>query len=238
MKKPAYKDIIVLDNGRQVYVYDEKAINKRTVKKNSKISIIKSDLNDIIDRVIRDIQMGIEPAAVVGLILCTYERVGNDASAANGHYGASNLERHHVKKSKNGLILDYMAKSGVHQRKEVSDPLIVSEIERRIARKKPNDRIFSCTPKQVNDYLSQFNITSKDIRTFAANKFMSDALRSAPKYDKQYDRRRVFAQKLKEVAEVIGHKPQTLNSMYLTPALKKNYVESGKIKRFVRRNNG
>lgn len=235
MKKPAYSEIKVLENGRRIYVYDQKAIEKRYGKKDKKIGSIKLDISNIISTVQDDIRNGSEPAVVVGLILCTYERVGNEESAANGHYGASNLEKRHAKTVDGGVLLDYIAKSGVRQNKFVSDPLVVGAIVSRMKGKKPNERLFSCTPRQVNAYLDQFGITSKDIRTFAANKFMSDALRSEPKCDRPSERKRVFAEKLKEVANVIGHKPSTLGSMYLTPSLKKNYVDSGKIKRFTRR---
>jgi DNA topoisomerase IB len=235
MKKPKYTDIKVLDNGRKVYLYGNSAIKSRFAKKDKKLSSIKSEIGEIISRVRQDISNGSEPALIVGLILCTYERVGNDESASAGHYGASNLEKRHVSKLNDGIMLDYIAKSGVHQNKIVTDSLIIKEISRRLVGKSSKDRIFLCTPKQVNDYLSKFGITSKDIRTFAANKFMSDALLSSPKHDRQSDRRRVFGEKLIEVSQIIGHNPKTLSSMYLSPSLKKNYIESGRIKRFTRR---
>lgn len=236
--KPRYKEIRTLPNGRAVYVYDDAGIRKRKQIKDSKVSTIKRSIGEIISAVENDAGCGSEPAAVVGVMLCTYERVGNEASAAQGHYGASNLEKRHVIKMPGGLMLDYIAKSGVRQRKPIVDKLICKEIENRIRGKSPNDRIFSCTPKEVNDYLRQFNITSKDIRTFAANKFMADALLEAPIHETKTGRNKTFKAKLKEVAEVIGHKPSTLNTMYLSDSLKKNYLESGKVKKLVGRKNG
>ena len=229
--KPRYEDIKVLENGRKIYIYGNSAIEKRINKKAKKVRTIKSEISEILSQVSQDINAGSEPALVTGLILCTYERVGNDESANSGHYGASNIEKRHIKKSKNGIILDYIAKSGVHQTKQVFDPLISSEILIRLKGKSDNDRVFSCTARQVDAYLSKFGITSKDIRTFAANKFMADALRGEPSRDRQPDRRRAFSAALASVAQVIGHNPQTLSSMYLTPSLKKNYLESGKIRR-------
>lgn len=226
---PRYEEIKTLPNGRQVYIYDEDSIEDRKSQKNSRVKIIKRDIKEIIDQVKSDIKDGIEPAAVVGLILCTYERVGNESSASAGHFGASNIEKRHVKPAKDGYLIEYIAKSGVNQRKPVTDEMMVSELKRRCSKIKNNDRIFRCTPKQVNDYLKQFNITSKDIRTFAANKFMADALVSVPIEHTKTARNRVFKEKLKEVAEIIGHKPSTLKSMYLSDQLKRNYLDDGKV---------
>lgn len=226
---PRYEDIKILPNGRQVYIYDEDSIYDRKSQKNSRVKIIKRDIKLIIEQVKSDIKSGSEAAAVVGLILCTYERVGNDSSASFGHYGASNIEKRHVKPCKDGYIIEYVAKSGVNQRKPVTDEIMVKELKSRCSRIKSNDRIFNCTPKQVNDYLKQFNITSKDIRTFAANKFMADALISSPIGQTKTARNKVFKEKLNEVAEIIGHKPSTLRSMYLSDQLKQNYLDDGKV---------
>ena len=236
MTSSRYTDIKVLPNGRQVYIYDEDGIAERKSIKVSKISKIKREIGSIISRVEKDISEGSDQALIVGLILCTYERVGNDESASSGHYGASNLERRHVKKIDGGILIEYVAKSGVSQSKPVFDKLVVSEILSRIKSKRNSDRIFTSTPKQVNEYLDQFGITSKDIRTFAANKFMADALFSEKTTPTTKNgRNKVFKEKLDSVAGIIGHKPSTLKSMYLSDSLKDDYLESGIVKRFTRK---
>ena len=230
--EPAYIDIRVLPNGREVYVYDEESLQDRKDHKDEKIATIKKQISRILKEVRSDIKDGSEPAVVVGVILCTYERVGNEASASTGHYGASNLEKRHARIVKDGIDLKYIAKSGVEQNKIVREPAVVEALKKRLSGKISTDKIFSCTPKQVNDYLKdKFDITSKDIRTFAANKFMADALVSEPIHETKTARNRVFNSKLKEVSEVIGHKPSTLKSMYLSDSLKRNYLESGKVKK-------
>lgn len=236
MTSSRYTDIKTLPNGRQVYIYDEDGIAERKSIKVSKISKIKREIGRIISTVEKDIAEGSDQALIVGLILCTYERVGNDESASGGHYGASNLEKRHVKKIDGGILIEYVAKSGVSQSKPVFDKLIASEILSRIKSKSGEDRIFTSTPKQVNDYLNQFGITSKDIRTFAANKFMTDALLSEKTTPSTKNgRSKIFKEKLNSVASIIGHKPSTLKSMYLSDSLKDDYLESGIVKRFTRK---
>lgn len=227
-KNHRYTDIKILPNGRQVYIYDEDGIAKRKSIKDRKVNTIKKSISEIIESVTTDMRTGSEVATVVGLILCTYERVGNDSSADNGHFGASNLLKKHVKKTSFGIEINYIAKSGVEQRKPVYDKEVSTAILRIIRSKNLNERIFSCTAKQVNDYLSEFGITSKDIRTYAANKFMKQAL-SGKVPETKTERTKVFNEKLKTVAEIIGHKPATLKSMYLSDKVK-NYINEGKIK--------
>lgn len=230
-RSPRYTEIKTLPSGRDVYIYDEDGIAARKNLKDKKIAKIKKSIKEIVEVVSNDIKSGSDEAIVVGLILCTYERVGNDQSADNGHFGASNLEKRHVEVSHDKIILRYIGKSAVNQEKVISDPLIVKSISERIKRKKSTDRIFDCTAKQVNDYLSQFGITSKDIRTFAANKFMTAALASAGSAETKTARSKIFKENLDIVAGIIGHKPATLKSMYLSDKVKSEYLDNGKVKR-------
>lgn len=236
--KPKYTEKLVLNSGNVVYKYSEKSLAARKKKKVTRTKNIRKSVSDIISAVSSDIlsrsKSISDPAAVVMLILCTYERVGNDLSASEGHFGASNLEKHHVTKRNGYIELDYIAKSGVRQIKPVHEPILVDFILKRINCLQQHDRIFQCSPQQVNDYLDKFDVTSKDIRTFAANRFMSDELKSLGKSHElktKTQRHAIFRNALDNVAVVIGHKPATLKSMYLSDKLKNSYINDGKIVR-------
>ena len=203
--RPRYDKKLQLPNGRIVYVYNPAAIASRKRKKLVTTNKLEKRLSELMAAVSSDIRRNIDPALVAACILCTFERVGNAASAASGHYGVSNLERRHVINCGDHLKLRYIGKSGVNQNKIISEPELVRIIQKRLTRLAPDARIFNCTPTEVNQYLAKFDITSKDIRTFAANKFMMDELKDGLS----------FTEALEKVAAIIGHKPATLRSMYL-----------------------
>lgn len=201
-----------LPDGREIKIYEEHEIRRRKAKKKSRTNTLDSVINDLIDTVSSDMGKSDE-AAAVALILCTYERVGNEASASDGHYGVSNLLRKHITEvHPREIVLEYVGKSGVSHRKSVKEPLLVKLLSKRTTPK--NQRIFDTTPQKINEYLKNFGITSKDIRTYAANKFMS--LAANPRMTKKE-----INESLREVAGIIGHKPATLKSMYLHDDVRK-----------------
>jgi hypothetical protein len=66
---------------------------------------------------------------------------------------------------------------------------------------------------------------------------MADALSSEkPASDTKTARNKVFKEKLNSVAMIIGHKPATLKSMYLSDSLKEDYIESGIVNKLTRKN--
>lgn len=197
---------ILTDNGSVVTIYSKIEIDKRNAKKKSRSNALDRVINDLILSVSSEMKHS-DTAAAVALILCTYERVGNDSSALTGHFGVSNLLRSHIKKcSKYEATLEYTGKSGVKQVKIVREPFLVELLYSR--RNPKNNRIFETSPKRINEYLSKFGITSKDIRTYAANKFMK--ISTNPRMCKKE-----INERLKSVAGIIGHKPSTLKNMYL-----------------------
>lgn len=217
-----YKEKKILPNGREILIYSEEDIQKRKNKKKKRTNTIEKSISDIIETVSTDMKTN-DDALVVAVILCTYERVGNEGSAKTGHYGASNLLRKHIYKSSPEYVeLRYMAKSGVDQTKPIHEPNLCKILHAR-SRKGQDDRLFNTTPQRVNDYLSQFGITSKDIRTYAANKFMEDATRGLnPKTEAE--KKKSFLLALNSVSSVIGHKPATLRSMYLHDSTKEKIL--------------
>ena len=234
-KRPKYKDKILLDTGNIVYTYEKEDLAARKRKKITKTNRLKRTLDDLINKVTSDIKNRdpsvSEPALVVSIILCTYERVGNEASADNGHYGITGLERRHLLDRGDHIILKYVGKSAVSHNKPIFEPGVVRVLQKKIKSLRPSERVFNCTPLQVNSYLSEFGITSKDIRTFAANKFMRDELKTlshGQNLDKKSSRHAIFNSALNTVAEMIGHKPTTLRTMYLHDSLKQQFLELGK----------
>jgi serine/threonine protein kinase len=60
-------------------------------------------------------------ATIVRLIDKTCERVGNEQSKLNGHFGITNLRKKHIKINGSKITLDYTGKSGMKHNVTISD---------------------------------------------------------------------------------------------------------------------
>lgn len=179
-------------------------------------------------------------ALAVGLMDHTCERVGNPTSADDGHFGVSVWRAKHFTVGKNTATVRYVGKSGVEHEKTIDDPLLLKAIKKALKGKKPEDELCGgVTANDVNEYLSEFDITAKDIRGFRANDEMCKALRderakgpkTLPKGRKEKDGilKAEFKRALETVAEVVGHEAATLRSQYLVPGLEDQFVKDGTV---------
>lgn len=173
-------------------------------------------------------------AAVVGIIDRTGATVGNEASAADGHHGVTNLCREHVEVDGDRVTRRYVGKSGVEQEKSFTDARIARVVAEAIARAGDDGRLFvtdsgKITSKQVNRYLSDFGVTAKDLRAYAANHLMIDTLGNRSVPSDESERQKNWREVAKSVAEAIGHQSATLRRHYLLPDLEQQYVGEGRI---------
>lgn len=232
---PKYKSKIELESGAVKYEYGRQAIKERASKKLHQCRVVEDNIEKIINRVISDVKRNIDEALAVGIMLCTYERIGNDDSAQSGHFGVTNLEARHFTDNKSHIEIDYVGKSGVVQHKEIYDPVITSAIRQKLKRCQPRARIILCTPQACNEWLRPFNCTSKDVRTFAANRLMAHQLKEADKVSgnngwARKRRAKIFYDAVGVVSKDLGHRPKTLIDMYLNNVLVKNYIKTGAIR--------
>jgi DNA topoisomerase IB len=172
-------------------------------------------------------------ALAVALMDKTAERVGNDASAKDGHFGVTGWQGKHVAVEGNKITLKYVGKSGVDQDKSFTDARLAKMIKECKSRCKSGDCLL-CTPDgfriradRVNRYLKEFGVTAKDIRGYAANSLMVKLLKGKASPDKD-ERKKKFQEVIKEVAARVGHQAATLRKHYLLPGLEADYVGKGK----------
>jgi DNA topoisomerase-1 len=220
----------------------EKAKHEKKLKG---VQNLNSNLRRLKLRVSRDMTSSDERtqmvALVVSLMLKTSERVGNDASAKEGHFGISGLKKKHLSFSDGAVTLKYTGKSGVEHAKTVNDARIAHALKTITKDKKPGDDIFrtsnglNISGEKINRYLSEFDITAKDIRGFGANDMMIRALNShtIPKGETAEEseklRKKKFLEVLKKISEKIGHGANMLRKQYLMPGIEENYIKSGRI---------
>jgi DNA topoisomerase-1 len=241
-----YKDKKVEESGNITYVYDEEHIKERTKQKVAQVAKLNKSISALQDKVYADLGAD-DPqtqltALAVALINSTYERVGNDASAKEGHVGVTGWKIKNMTVQRNKATFRYVGKSGVEQEKVITNPKIVRALKN-IASGRANGYIlydpptkFRVRASDVNRYLKGFDITAKDLRGFHANREMLRHLKQARKGNlPEVDTERAsmlkteFKEALDKVAAIVGHEASTLKSQYLVPSIEESYMSDGTI---------
>lgn len=234
-----------------VYVYSERQVANRNREKAERIDTLRKNHADLLDQIKKDLDSDDAKtrltALAVGLIDNTYERVGNDDSADDGHFGVTGWQKKHMTFSKGKVVIKYVGKSGVKHEKIVSDADLLRVLKDCCDDKDPDDPIFGfpheegvtkITSRDVNDYLAEYDITAKDLRGYHANREMQEQLRTVRKKGPELPRDRKekdkilkaeFKEALEAVAEAVGHEPSTLRSQYLVPWLEDTYMKNGDV---------
>lgn len=217
--------------------YTQKDIDKRWNKKRGAIKKLSENIDKLRRKVSKDLQSGNEKekliATVVKIMDLTGERVGNKESSKEGRHGITNLKNKHVSINGNKVTLKYTGKSSVKHEKTFSNATIANILKEQKEKEgielfKTEDGI-QITSRQVNRYLDSFNITSKDLRGFKSNKLMIDELKNVGKVKEEKERKKVFNELLRKVADKIGHTPTTLRKHYLLPEIENNFYKHGSI---------
>lgn len=220
-------------------VYTEAEIKKRWDKKRKQIKKLSKDIRKFKIRVDKDLSSDDQKTMIIATIAkimeITGERVGNDGSASEGRHGISNLKKKHIKVNGDTITIKYTGKSHVKHEKTFTHAKVASNLKKLIDRRKTDvfstDSGLSIKSTQVNKYLGQFDITSKDLRGFKANKLMTQELRKLGKVKEEKDRKKKFNELLKKVAGEIQHEPATLRKHYLLPEIEDNFYAHGSIGR-------
>lgn len=246
-KYKSKKKVKTQDGGDMtVYEYSDRQIANRNKKKAEQIEKLRKSIGKLRKRVNKDLTAE-DPkkkltALAVALMDHTYERVGNEGSAKDGHFGVTGWKKKHVTFGSGGVTIKYVGKSGVKHEKKVTDASIKKALKAAIDSCKGED-IFSgddCSVSagDVNEYLEPFDITAKDLRGFHANREMQDRLKAIrakgkdlpeDKKDREKLLKKEFLAALDETSEAVGHEASTLRSQYLVPGLEESYMKDGSV---------
>jgi hypothetical protein len=243
-----YKKKFETEKGNTVYQYSDRQIANRNRKKSQRIEALRKSIGDLRRKVKRDLKSNDPEKAMTALVVAlmdhTAERVGNDDSAEDGHYGVTGWKKKHISFSAKGATIKYVGKAGVKHEKKVTDAAIKQALHDAYeACDKDSACLFSgdwgsITAEKVNDYLDPFGITAKDIRGFRANAEMQTRLKAIrsdggdlPKSKRERAKvlKAEFLKALDETSEVVGHEPSTLRSQYLIPGLEEQYTKDGSV---------
>jgi len=221
-----------------VYLYSERQVSKRNKDKAERLDKLMDNIGKVRAQVKKDLKSSdLETrlvALAVGLMDHTAERVGNEDSAEEGHFGVTGWTKDHLSFGKGKAKLKYVGKSGVSHDKQVTDAALVKALKD--ASEACEGGIFvhkdtKVTAQKVNEYLKKFDITAKDLRGLHANQVMRDELKKIRKGDLPKDAKErkkqlkeEFKKALEITAENVGHTSSTLRNQYLTPGLEDEYM--------------
>lgn len=216
----------------------EKEIKQRWDSKRESIYSLKSNINKLKRNVRQDLACPNEKdrltALVIRIMLYTSERVGNEESASNGHFGVTQFKNKHIKVEGNRVTLDYVGKSGVEHEKSFVDETCAVMIKDLLSRRNQfvftTKDAFRIKPDRVNRYLSNFNAKSKDIRGFNANRLMVMELNRVGKTEEK-QRAKVFNASLRKIGAKVGHGASTLRTHYLLPEIEETFYRGGSVGR-------
>ena len=225
---------------------DKKPVQKEESKKThqKKVDSVKKmteNIESMRRKVRSDMKSDDEKLQLVALAVAvmdkTSERVGNEDSASDGHFGVTGFRCKHVEISGSKVTLSYTGKSGVEHEKEFSDAAIAKLLKKCKDRcSKGEDDLFVTSDgfklkaDKVNRYLEDFEVTAKDIRGYSVNKLVVDALRRVKVEKDEKERKKQFLDVLRSVAEKVGHNMPTLRKYYLMTWIEEGYLKDGSLK--------
>ncbi|MDB4278158.1 hypothetical protein N9917_01010 [Deltaproteobacteria bacterium] len=231
-----------------VYEYSDQQVSKRHSDKAKRIEKLRKSMGDLRRKITGDLDNK-DPnvrltALAVALMDETYERVGNDGSAKEGHFGVTGWKVKHITFSQGKATMKYVGKSGVKQEKVVTNSKALKVLKAATKGKTGDEEILcegdDCriTASHVNDYLKPFHITAKDLRGLHANEEMRSRLKGVrskggklPSDDKAKKEKlkAEWDKALEGAASAVGHEAATLKSQYLVPGLEDEYLKHGTV---------
>ena len=232
-----------------VYEYSPRQVAQRHKQKAVRIESLRKKMDDLRKKAQGDLTASDPKTRLTALAVClmdeTYERVGNEQSAEDGHYGVTNWTADHITLGDKAATIKYTGKSGVKHEKKVNDARVLKALRKAMKGKSKGDKVLcdgdecSILAKDVNAYLKPYEITAKDIRGLHANEEMKRHLaeqRKAgpsdlPPSRKEKDKtlKAEFQAALDLAAAAVGHEASTLRSQYLVPSMEEAYVHDGTV---------
>jgi DNA topoisomerase IB len=181
-------------------------------------------------------------AGVVRLIDLGLFRIGGEKYAdLDHHYGATTLEKRHVRLVPGGMMFDYIAKAGKHRTITVRDRLVLPTMRALVGNDNGRESLFCYQhgdtwhplhSHDVNDYIAGragAHFTAKEFRTWNATVLMALVLARADPPPAPQGRARVVAAGVREVARWLGDTPAVARASYIDPRLISRYESQGQL---------
>jgi DNA topoisomerase-1 len=181
-------------------------------------------------------------AGAVRLIDLGLFRIGGEKYAElDHHYGATTLQKRHVRVTPDGMTFDYTAKEGKHRAITVTDEVMLPTLRALADSDNGLDTLFSYQQggawhrlhsHDVSNYIAAragAHFTAKEFRTWNATVLMALALANAGPAPAARTRTRIIAAGVREVAEWLGDTPPVARKSYIDPRLIDRYQSAGEL---------
>ncbi len=209
---PAYKHVVYYlrkdllaigtdSKGRKQYIYSQKHKDSRHSKRSHIISKVNKCIPKLLTKIMHDLHSSNSDvqqcSVIIHLILLCNFRIGTESYAKKyKHYGITTLQPKHVKFSPTKLHISFIGKKGIVNTSFVDNRKIIKIMKKLYNQNKKDGRIFTVTSSMVNEYLNQFGVTCKELRTWNANKIYIEMTLSKYKKLKPKDVLQLVAQQL------------------------------------------
>jgi DNA topoisomerase I len=190
----------------------------------------------------RDLSRDRVVAGAVRLIDLGLFRIGGERYAElDHHYGATTLEKRHVRLTRGGISFDYVAKEGKRREITVSDKLVMPTMRALIGSDNGLAPLFAwqqggtwhaLRSHDVSSYIAAragAHFTAKEFRTWNATVLMALALANAGPAATPQARKRAIAAAVREVAVWLGDTPTVARNSYIDPRLVSRYEQTGEL---------
>ncbi len=181
-------------------------------------------------------------AGAVRLIDLGLFRIGGEKYAElDHHYGATTLQKRHVRVTGDGLMFDYLAKEGKHRAIRVTDDVVLPTVQALAHCDNGLDTLFcyqhgsawrTLHSYEVSSYIAARaggHFTAKEFRTWNATVLMALALANAGRSPTPQRRKTVIAAGIREVAGWLGDTPSVTRNSYVDPRLTGRYESQGEL---------
>lgn len=226
--------------GRRQYLYHPHWRKQRDREKHARVLEIARLLPAAREQVARHLELGDMShehvlAAAFRLLDIGLFRVGGETYAQdNGSYGLATLRHDHVRVSTEGIVFNYVAKSGKQRSLTLNDDDcagVVSTLKRRnddnpelLAWRESTSPVVwrDVTSEDVNDYVATVvggEMTAKDFRTWHGTVLAATALALLPPAAQlsATKRTRAVASVMRDVSELLGNTPSVARASYVDP---------------------
>src|SRR5258707_73760 len=181
-------------------------------------------------------------AGVVRLIDLGLFRIGGEKYAElDHHYGATTLEKRHVRVTREGMIFDYVAKGGRRGAPPVTDKAVLPTVRALASSDNGLDTLFCWEhagawhplhSHDVSNYIAAragAHFTAKEFRTWNATVLMALVLANAGPSPTARSRKNVIAASVREMAGWLGDTASVGRTSYIDPGLISRYESDGEL---------
>jgi DNA topoisomerase-1 len=245
---PAYKNVkIFLDKkilatgfdnaGRKQYIYSDGSKKDRETKKYKKLYYLSIHINKINEKIERDLsKKEYTKEKLIAFLLkimdkCNFRCGNKKYEKKYGSYGLTTLHKKHVSIKKDSIHINFIGKKKVLNDCIIKDKNIqniMKDIYQLSSNKNPylfsikyKNNDIHITTKDINKYLKNFGITTKDLRMWNANILFLQNVKeiSSNSKNKKINKKKIIKLAIEKTAKLLHHTPTICKNSYIYKGL-------------------